>query len=119
MDFISRVKRNMDAVELVRQQYLTLQKRNKLAVAIAAVSGFVLGVIMTLLFPIISNWMTTIHFTVPSFQISAISIEPSYIGMFAMAAVCVILTLNIYELALAKLNPKKISYTQGCKKVKR
>lgn len=107
MDFMSRLQRSMDAVESVRRQNLALQKRNKLAVAIAALSGFVLGVIMTLLFPIISNWMTTIHFTLPSLQIAAIDIEPSHIGMLAMAAVCVILTLNIYELALAKLNPNR------------
>jgi len=105
--FMERLQQSIDAVEIVKQHTAVVRKRHKLAVLIAAVSGFVMGVVMTLLYPIISGWMANMNL---SFQISkatAIDIDSSFIGIIVMSAVCVIVTLNIYELALVKLTAKK------------
>lgn len=101
--FMDRLKKNMEAVEIVKQHNAELKKRNKLAVAIAAVSGFVMGVILTLLFPLVGNWVSTFNLSIPQLQISAITINYSFIAWIIMAGVSIITALNAYEIALAKL----------------
>lgn len=101
--FMDRLKKNMEAVEIVKQHNAELKKRNKLAVAIAAVSGFVMGVILTLLFPLVGNWVSTFNLSIPQLQISAITINYSFVAWIIMAGVSIITALNAYEIALAKL----------------
>ena len=105
--FISQLKRNMEAVEMVKQHNIALKKRNKLAVAIAAVSGFVMGVIATLLFPLIGNWMSTFNLSLPHIQLISCTIDLSLVGWIATAGLTAITALNAYEIALAKLTPKE------------
>jgi len=101
--FIARLQHNMDALELVKQHNTALRKRNKLAVLIAGAFGVVLGIISTLIFPLLSSWLSNIHFALSELQIAGIAFEPSLVGALTMAIVCVILTINAYELALSKL----------------
>lgn len=105
--FMSKLQKNMEAVEILKQHNVALRKRNELAVAIAAVSGFVMGIIMTLLFPLIGNWVSTISVSLPQLQISSLAIDFSFISWIVMAGVCIITALNAYETALAKLTPKE------------
>lgn len=105
-NFMSRLHHNLDALELVKQHNGALRKRNKLAVLIAGVFGFVFGIISTLLFPILSNWLSSIHFSISELHIAGLTFEPSLVGSLLMAVVCVVLTINVYELALAKLTPQ-------------
>lgn len=105
--FMSKLQKNMETVEILKQHNVALRKRNKLAVAIAAVSGFVMGIIMTLLFPLIGNWVSTISVSLPQLQISSLAIDFSFISWIVMAGVCIITALNAYETALAKLTPKE------------
>lgn len=105
--FMSNLKRGMDVIEMLRAQNLALKKRNRKAIAIAAACGFVMGVIMTLLFPYVSGWMATLSITLP-LSPSLPTISTDVLIWFFMAAVCIITTLNIYEIALAKL---KTDYT--------
>lgn len=101
--FMNQLKKNMEAVEIVRQHNLALKRRNKLAVAIAAVSGFAMGVILTLLFPLVGDWVSTFNISLPDLQISAITIDYSFVAWIIMAGVSAITALNAYEIALAKL----------------
>ncbi|MCM1081785.1 MAG: hypothetical protein NC343_08555 [Muribaculum sp.] len=105
--FMNQLKKNMDAVEIVKQHNIALKKRNRLAVVIAAVSGFVMGVILTLLFPLIGDWVSTFNISIPRLQISAITIDFSFFAWIVMAGVSIIAALNAYEIALAKLTPKE------------
>ncbi len=59
LQFISKLQRNMEAVEIVRQYNAALRRRNKLAVAIAGLCGFAVGVTLTLLYPFIVDWIRT------------------------------------------------------------
>lgn len=74
--------------------------------AIAAVSGFVTGVILTLLFPLIGDWGSTFNISIPRLQISTITIDFSFVAWIVMAGVSIITALNAYEIALVKLTPK-------------
>ncbi len=103
--FMTRLRKNMETVEILRQHNVALKKRNKLAVAIAAVSGFVMGVVMTLLLPLIGDWVAT--FKAPSLlHISSLTIDYSFVTWIVMAVACIITALNAYEIALSKLTPK-------------
>lgn len=104
--FMNRLQKNMETVELLKQHNATLRRRNKLAVAIAAFSGFVTGVIMTLLFPLISNWISTFNISIPHLQISGFAINYSILAWVIMAGVSIITALNAYEIASAKLTPE-------------
>lgn len=106
--FMEKLQRNIEAIEFVRQQNIALKKRNRVAVAIAAVSGFAMGVILTLLFPFISNWVATFSISLPHLQIRSITVDYSFVSWIVMAAVCIITALNAYEIAMAKLTPKEV-----------
>lgn len=106
-DFMQRLQKSMDAVEIVKQYNIALRKRNRLATAIAAFCGFAAGVVMTLLFPLIGNWVTTFDIAIPHMQIQSFTINYTYVAWIMMAAVSVITALNAYELAIARLTPKE------------
>jgi hypothetical protein len=103
--FMAKLQKNMEMVEILKQHDIALKKRNKLAVVIAAVSGFVMGVILTLLFPLIGDRVST--FSVSLMHISNMTIDYSFVGWIVMAGACIITALNAYEIALAKLAPKE------------
>lgn len=109
IDFMARLRQSMDAVEAVRQQSALMRRRHKIAVAIAGASGFIMGVLITLLSPIIDKWLADAHLSIPTGKLTPdIYIEPAIIGWGAAAAVCCIVVMNVYELTLAKLKPKSI-----------
>lgn len=93
INFMAHLQRSMEAIECVRRQNATQRKRNKVAIIIAAASGFIMGIILTLLFPIISNWLTNINASLPTFKIASINIDPSFIGWIIIAGACIILTI--------------------------
>lgn len=106
-DFMQRLQKSMDAVEIVKQYNIALRKRNRLATAIAAFCGFAAGVVMTLLFPLLGNWVTTFDIAIPHMHIQSFTINYTYVAWVMMAAVSVITALNAYELAIARLTPKE------------
>ena len=103
--FMTKLKKNMETVEILKQHNIALKKRNRLAVAIAAVSGFIMGVVMTLLLPLIENWVLTFR-SLPLLHNSSITIDYSFVSWIVMAGVCIITALNAYEIALSQLTPK-------------
>jgi hypothetical protein len=105
--FMAKLQKNMEMIEFLKQHDIALKKRNKLAVVIAAVSGFVMGVILTLLFPLIANWISTVSVSLPHLHISNLTIDYSFVAWIIIAGVCIITALNAYEIALAKLAPKE------------
>jgi hypothetical protein len=105
--FMTKLQKNIEMVEILKQHNIALKKRNKLAVVIAAVSGFVMGVILTLLFPLIGDWVSTVSVSLPHLYISPLTIDYSFVAWIVIAGVCIITALNAYEIALAKLTPKE------------
>lgn len=104
--FMTQLEKKMEAMEILKQHNAALKRRNRIAVAIAAMTGFVTGIILTLLFPLIGGWMSSFSISLPRLQISAITIDYSFIAWIVMAGVCIISALNAYDIALAKLSSK-------------
>jgi hypothetical protein len=106
LQFMAKLQKNMERVEILKQHNLAIKKRNKLAVCIAAAIGFLTGVILTLLFPLIGSWVSTFSISLPHLHISSLTIDYSFVGWIIMAATCIITAINAYEIALVKLTPQ-------------
>lgn len=102
-DFIARLQQRMDTIEMVRQYNAELRRRNRIAVMIAALAGFIMGVVLTLLMPLIGDWIATFRLSLPG---HAFNIDLHYIAWVLLAAVSMFTALNTYEIALARLAPK-------------
>jgi len=98
VQFMNKLQRTMEAVEIVKQHNLALKKRNRLAVIIAAACGVAAGVMSTLLFPLVGDWIST-------FSLCSMAIDYKFLAWILLAAVSGVTTLNAYEIALAKLAP--------------
>ncbi len=101
--FITKLKKNMEAMEMVRQYYAAQKRRNKWAVAIAGVCGFTMGVILTLLLPFITDWIVSNQVTIPLFSANNLTIDFRYLGLILMSCASVLTSLSVYEIALARL----------------
>lgn len=88
--FMNRLKSNMEAVELVRQHAAAARRRNRRAVAIAAIAGLVMGTMMGLCLPIFERWIA-----IPDVNFDVV--------IWGVAALVSTLTaVNAYEIARAK-----------------
>jgi hypothetical protein len=107
LQFMAKLQKDMKRVEFLKQHNLAIKRRNKLAVCIAAAVGFLMGVVLTLLFQLIGSWVSTFSISLPHLQINSITIDYSFVGWIIMAVTCIITALNAYEIALVKLTPQK------------
>lgn len=99
--FMATLGRNLDAVEHVKNEMRTLRRRNRIAVAIAAVAGFVAGALITLIAPLITGWAATAATVITISSDHAIDIHiPVYI---AAATVSAFTAYNAYKIALGLL----------------
>lgn len=98
--FMTKLKKNMDAVEIVKLYNASQKKRNKIAVALAGICGFAMGVILTLLYPMIEESLASFRFTLPTWHASTMTIDFSHIGWLLVAGVSVLTSLSVYEITL-------------------
>ncbi len=101
--FLDRLQQKMDAVELAKQYHRSMRKRSRMAIAIAALAGFIVGVVCTLAFPLISAWMADIDISLPLYDGVSLDEVPHVLGYILLAGVSVITSLNVYEIAMARL----------------
>lgn len=83
--FMSRLQRNMEAVELVKRNSAAVRRRNKTAVVVAALAGFVTGVLLTLLLPHICSWFSTIDLYLPGFNMQPLTLDTQLLYWLAAA----------------------------------
>lgn len=102
--FLSRLKKNMEAIEAVKRHTAALHRRNRIAVVVAALSGFVIGVAFTLLLPLMEDLTATVSISIPSIGISAISINWQIVGWLVTAGACILTAINVYEITVSKLS---------------
>lgn len=105
-EFLSKLKGNLDAVELVKRHAAVRQKHNRTAVVVAALAGFVMGVILTLLLPVIGDMVATISIAIPDYESLDFEINRQVIGWIVMAVVSVITAINAYEITMSRLSKK-------------
>lgn len=107
--FMHQLQRNMEAVEIVKRHQAAMKKRNRLAVAIAAFAGFVTGVILTLLYPLIVERLTTRASALSQLHINIAAVDFGTMTWIVMAGCCLLAALSAYDVALARLTPKMVA----------
>ncbi len=95
--FMTRLEKNMEAMEIVRQYHAAQRRRNRWAVAIAGVAGFAVGVVMTLLFPLITEWIASFNFSVPLTHSSTLNFDFRYLAWLLVAALSVLTSVGVYN----------------------
>lgn len=115
--FISALKSKMNSVEIIRQHTAERRRRIKIALTISALSGFAVGVILTLLLPYITAFLAEWHPQIPdmvtafnmTFNISFVRtfIEHLSIIVWTLAGVITLLaTLQTYSLSMSLLRSR-------------
>ena len=105
--FLSGLKKHMEAVALVKRHAAAARRRNRIAVAVAALSGFVAGVIFTLLMPLLGDRASALKFSLPSIGIPSVTFDSQIITWTIMAALSVTIAVNAYEITLSRLSAKQ------------
>lgn len=54
-DFMERLEHRMEGMEIVRQSTRSVRRRSRVACVVSAFAGFITGVLLTLLYPFVSN----------------------------------------------------------------
>ncbi|MCM1028595.1 MAG: hypothetical protein NC342_03475 [Pseudoflavonifractor sp.] len=103
--FMERLRGSIDAVEEVRQQAAAIRRRSRIAVSVAAVTGFITGVLLTLLMPLLGDMVTSVDLSRPIFHVSRLSIDWHMLAWLASAAVSVVMAINAYDITMSRLAP--------------
>ena len=98
--FMTKLKKNMEAVEIVKHYNAAQRKRNKIAVALAGICGFATGVVLTLIYPMIEEMLDSFRFTLPTWHESTMTLDFSHVGWLLVAGISVITSLTVYEMTL-------------------
>ncbi len=64
--FMSKLERNLNSVEIIKQHTAEVRSRNKKAVVIAAFVGFIVGFLFSISLPYLSNAISDWQLTLPS-----------------------------------------------------
>ncbi len=102
--FMAKLKKNMEAVEYIRQYNVAQKRRNKLAVILAGVSGFAMGVFLTLLYPFITEWIASLNFSISLLAESNLKYDFSHLGWIVIAIGSVLTSMSVYEAASARIS---------------
>lgn len=104
--FMSKLRKNMEAIDMVKHEMRIMKKRNRIAVAVAALTGFVMGVALMLLLPLIGGLASSIDIAIADRILCDITIDWQIAGWIVSSAVCVFTALNAYEIAMARMVAK-------------
>lgn len=91
--FMQRLERNLRAVESAKSQLIGMRRKNRLAVIIAAVTGFICGILSTLCFPYLLELFAG--------SMSMIPADCGYVlAWVVVAAIVGIMTFAAYDITL-------------------
>lgn len=79
--FMSCLERNMESVEIVKRRMAEMRARNRRAIAVAAVVGFVVGFLFSLALPYLSGLVADWQLTLP--EESVMSVAADYFAVIA------------------------------------
>lgn len=104
--FMSCLERNMESVEIVKRRMAEMRARNRRAIAVAAVVGFVVGFLFSLALPYLSGLVADWQLTLP--EESVMSVAADYFAVIAWGvtgATAVIAAINTYDMITSKPIP--------------
>lgn len=106
--FMSKLERNLNSVEIIKQHTAEVRSRNKKAVVIAAFVGFIVGFVFSLSLPYLSNAVSDWQLTLPSESMMyTFANNFTIIAWIVIGGTSVLAALNTYEISLSLLKPKE------------
>lgn len=105
--FMTRLQRNIEAVEFIKQQALQSQRRNRKAVAVSAAVGFICGVIFTLCYPYLKQAIGSLG----SHIAGAEDFVAEYNTVILWSIICITTTVLVYvayDISIAVLSKCKM-----------
>lgn len=100
--FMNKLQKNLDSVELIRQYDAQLKVQSRKAVVIAAVVGFIVGVLLTLSLPYLG--LTVSHLQLQLHESSLLRMLIDNYRVFVwliIGGTSVVTAVNTYEMALS------------------
>lgn len=104
--FMSCLMQNMESVEIVKRRMAEMRARNRRAIAVAAVVGFVVGFLFSLALPYLSGLVADWQLTLP--EDSVMSVAADYFAVIAWGvtgATAVIAAINTYDMMTSRPIP--------------
>lgn len=106
VDFMERLDRNLKAVELIHRENESVMKRNRIAVVLASLAGFITGVIFTLLFPYLHGLVNSVADTLLStFSIPTPLYGLQILTLLLIGGISVFVAVNTYSISITLLPP--------------
>lgn len=105
--FMNKLQRNLNSVEVIKRYTAEARSRNKKAVAMAAIVGFIVGFLFSLSLPYIRIAISAWQLTLPNESLmNTLADNFTIIAWCVIGATAVSAALNTYELSLSLLNRK-------------
>lgn len=97
--FMSRLEQNLEAVELVKEQLEKVRSKNRLAIIVAAITGFIAGILSVLCYPVLRDALVSI---VPSGDraASVLSVYGDMLPWVIIAIIVFAMTYVAYDITL-------------------
>lgn len=109
--FMTRLQHNLNAVEVIRQQNADLKVRGKIAIAIAACVGFVVGFIFSLILPYINTVIAALQRSLPTDSAIKTVVDNYLIIAWLIIGCTVVYTsLHTYNLSLSLLRKNECAH---------
>lgn len=100
--FLTKLKNNLEQVELIKQHNEEIAARRKKAVAIAACTGFVVGFLFSLALPYLGNAMENIQVSLPTGTFLKMIMDNYLIAAWLIiGAATVLISLNVYDISMS------------------
>lgn len=104
--FMSCLERNMESVEIVKRRMAETRARNRRAVTVAAVVGFVVGFLFSLTLPYLSGVVAGWQLTLPEESVTSVLADWfAVISWVVIGAVAVTAAINTYDMMTSKPIP--------------
>lgn len=104
--FMNRLERNMESVEIVKRRVEEMRARNRRAVTVAAVVGFVVGFLFSLTLPYLSGVVAGWQLTLPEESVTSVLADWfAVISWVVIGAVAVTAAINTYDMMTSKPIP--------------
>ncbi len=106
--FLNKLQRNLNSVEIIKRHAAEVRSRNKKAVAIAAFVGFIVGFLFSLSLPYLSNAVSDWQLTLPDeSMINTFANNFTMIAWLVIGSTSVLAAINTYEVSISLLKPKE------------
>ncbi|MDE6301106.1 MAG: hypothetical protein K2M19_05275 [Muribaculaceae bacterium] len=106
--FMNKLQQNLNSVEIIKQHTAEVRARSKKAVAIAALVGFIVGFLFSLLLPYLSEAVSNWQLTLPSESVmNTLANNFATIAWLIIGGTSALAALNSYEISLSLLKPKE------------